>query len=138
MSNPKFAAEEFFDHLCKALKRQIEGLNHVGILLSGGLDSRALAGITRKVNPDIKISTWTGGHGHDHDSQYAKKIAKIIGANHTSVKIPETFLQDQCEEYAWALDGTVSAHGAHRLSIMKNVAPGCHHLMIGSFNDSIQ
>lgn len=105
---------EYAFHVSRAVSRRMGKTTRTGLFLSGGLDSRALAGMMRRTNPRGDILTWTTGHGHDHDSRYARQIAKTIGAKHTSVTIPETFLEDHAAEYAWILDGAVTADGCHR------------------------
>lgn len=116
LENTNRVVQEYAEHVRGAVARRITE-NRLGLFLSGGLDSRTLAGMLRKIKPQASLSTWTTGHGHDHDSRYAKKIAKAIHAQHTEIKIPETFLQDFSSDYSWVLDGSVTSDGCHRATL---------------------
>lgn len=106
--------DEYAYHVRNAVKRRMNGNERCGLFLSGGYDSRVLAGFIRRVSPSGVISTYTTGHGHDHDSRYAGQIAKAIGSEHHSVEVPRTYLQDFICDYAWILDGAVTGDGCHR------------------------
>ncbi|MFA7744106.1 asparagine synthase-related protein [Salinicoccus roseus] len=70
-----------FNLLVKEVEDYTDGFKNVGILLSGGLDSRVLAGVLKHVqsykNFNVKILTW--GLSDSRDIIYAKRIADIYG-----------------------------------------------------------
>ncbi len=132
LENDEAVVREYASHVFRAVSRRMEKSGRAGLFLSGGLDSRTLAGVMRKASPHGDILTWTTGHGHDHDSRYAKQIANAIGAKHTSVVIPESFLEDHAAEYAWILDGAVTADGCHR-ALLCSPAEGKADLFFNGF-----
>lgn len=73
-------AQSFLDALKEEILGYIDGKKHVAILLSGGLDSRILAGALRDIqtdklfNGDIIAFTW--GVESSRDVIYAQEIAK--------------------------------------------------------------
>ncbi len=77
--------------LRRAVSRLSSGTHRPGVYLSGGLDSRAIAGLVDR----RPLSTLTFGHPHSRDVVLAKRIAKAIGSRHHWVD-----LTDGC----WVLD----------------------------------
>lgn len=117
LEDPEYAISEYARYVRQAVERRIKNSGQIGLFLSGGYDSRTLAGMTRKVNPVAEIYSYTSGHGHDHDSRYSKEIAKRIHATHRVVNVPETYLENCAPDYAWVLDGSVTADGSHRATL---------------------
>ncbi len=129
------AASEFADRVLLAVDRRIRNRKRIGLLLSGGLDSRTLAGMIRELRPKDPFFTWTTGHSHAHDVRFGAEIARVIGSRHTTVEIPETFLQDFGPHYAWVLDGMVTTHGAHRTCVLEALARETDVALIGFLGD---
>lgn len=114
LENPARAADEYAHHVQTAVERRIRGGERIGLLLSGGLDSRTLAGMIHRLRPDGPLFTLTTGHAHAHDVRFAKQIARAVRSQHATIDIPDTFFQDFASRYVWVLDGSVTAHGCHR------------------------
>jgi asparagine synthase (glutamine-hydrolysing) len=68
-----------------AVKRHVPGGESYGMLLSGGLDSRMLAGYLRELLCDIDALTL--GRSADFEMQCARLVAKAIGASHAAAQI---------------------------------------------------
>ena len=137
LEDPARAVDEYAHRVETAVARRLQGRGRIGLLLSGGLDSRTLAGMTRRLRPREALWTWTTGHAHAHDVRYAKQIARVIESRHTTVEIPQTFLQDFGPEYAWVLDGMVTTHGAHRSCVLEALEAMTDVLLIGYLGDHI-
>src|SRR3989338_155176 len=137
LKDHKVAVDEYFQHTWNAVERRLKGIKKVGIFLSGGLDSRTLGGFIRKIRPQDDFFTWTAGHGHDHDTRFAKQIAKAIRSKHKSLFIPETFLQDYGPAYAWMLDGIVSVHGSHRSHLIEEACEKVDAVFLGFMGDTV-
>lgn len=140
--DPKFqnfdrAVDEYFDVVRQATERRIQGYERIGLFLSGGLDSRTIGGMVRKVRPEAKLFTWTAGHGHDHDSRFAKQIARAIQSEHTTIRIPENFLEEYGPHYAWVLDGTVTSHGSHRACLFEDAYQNSDIVLLGYMGDTV-
>jgi hypothetical protein len=80
-----------------------------------------MVGAFRSTEPHKPIESWTSGHGHDHDTQFAKQIARISKSKHTSIDIPQDFISLFGPDYAHLLDGSVSADGSHRATLIPYV-----------------
>ncbi len=137
LRNHQTAVEEYFQHTWNAVERRLEGIKKVGLFLSGGLDSRTLAGFIRKMRPHDEFFTWTAGHGHDHDTRYAEKIAKAVKSKHVSLNISESFLNLYGPEYSWVLDGVVSTHGSHRKCLIDEAVGKVDLVMLGYMGDTV-
>jgi asparagine synthase (glutamine-hydrolysing) len=77
----------------------------VGILLSGGLDSRVVAAYAAAASPN-KLSTFSVGFEGVPDSEHieAARTAKEIGTDHHTVFLKSADLADDIEAVAWHLD----------------------------------
>lgn len=75
--SPGQIAERFIDLLSEELISVSTGRKHVHLLLSGGLDSRIIAGVLKKIEPQIssKIICVTWGQEKSRDVEYARRIA---------------------------------------------------------------
>lgn len=77
-------ADEFFRLLCEEVKTYIGKNKSIGILLSGGMDSRVVAGIIKHLI-DIneisinKVVAYTWGENNSRDVVYAKEITLQLG-----------------------------------------------------------
>lgn len=61
----------------------------LGVFLSGGVDSSAIASYAAKINPNIPLETYTidfnGKEGED--ATFAEEVSKLLGTNHHSIKV---------------------------------------------------
>ena len=84
--NEKYIAKILFELTCKEIKTYIGSAKKIGILLSGGMDSRMVAGAldclikTRQVNID-GVTAYTWGKPESRDVVYAKEITKRLHWN---------------------------------------------------------
>ncbi len=79
-------AARLFELLCEEIKSFTEGKIHIGLLLSGGMDSRIVAGILdfliKKGIINVQsVTGYTWGNHCSRDVIYAKQIAKTLGWN---------------------------------------------------------
>src|SRR5699024_7643656 len=68
----------FFDLLVEEIKLQVKGHKNICILLSGGLDSRIVAGVLKHVQDslDFNVKVFTWGLVNSRDVIYSKQIAE--------------------------------------------------------------
>lgn len=59
--------------------------------MTGGFDSRVLAGCLH--NQGITPECVTYGHRHCHDVRYGRRIAKVIGATHEYLPLADDFFK---------------------------------------------
>lgn len=87
----------------KAAKKRTRGKYRLGIFLSGGLDSRTVAGAVK--NEVQELSTFTYGIKGGDEANIAQKVAKTIGAKHHFVELRRDFLAQYAEKAIYYTDG---------------------------------
>ena len=94
-------ADELAQRLTVAVDDHLRDARRIGIPLSGGLDSRALAGFTRRLRPGAELRTSTAGHRHTYDVVFARRIARVCRTRHAMVPLAEDFLARWGASFAW-------------------------------------
>ncbi len=82
------------------------------LLLTGGLDSRSVAGAWKDVAPDIPILTNTIGQPGCRDVWRAREISKNIGLNHTTIPANNSYLANYAAECVWRTEGNINVHAS--------------------------
>jgi asparagine synthase (glutamine-hydrolysing) len=78
-------AKELRHRLESSVRRFVEGLDSVGVWLSGGLDSSTMASLAR---PHVKrLQTFAVGFSGAPDLEYAEKVAEFIASEHHEVTV---------------------------------------------------
>lgn len=130
--------DQFAEILTKATKRQIYPDKSIGLPLSGGYDSRALAGILDRLNFKGEVKAFSYGNQHAYDVAYGRKIAKNVGYEHSFIPIESTYLRDHAERFVWLLEGTVNCLNAHMLLTYPIISQNSlDTVMTGFFGDII-
>ena len=77
----------------------------LGVFLSGGLDSSAVAAMTAKIRGD-KIQTFAVGYGEEEFSElpYARQVAAHIGSDHHEVRLSREEFFDSLPRLIWHED----------------------------------
>lgn len=107
--------DQFAEMLSRATQRQIDSNMSIGLPLSGGFDSRTLAGMLDRLCFKGEVKPFSYGHPYAYDVVYGKKIAQKVGYKHTFIPIESTYLRDHAERFVWLLEGTVICKDAHVL-----------------------
>ena len=117
----------------------IKGKKNIGILLSGGMDSRVLAGVIRELQlterKEINVVCLTWGASDSRDVVYAQRIAKQFGwdAIHYHLS-PETLLRNI--KFAGMHGAEFSAFHLHAMEDVANT-PDLDAILAGSYGDSV-
>lgn len=125
--------------LCGEAMEFLEGKSSVGLLLSGGMDSRVVAGILRKLQlredytGSICAITW--GVPRSRDLSYAQRIAKEFGWDHVSIPLGPEQLHENIH-LAADRGAEVSPIHLHGLSELRNIRD-LDGVLAGSYGDSI-
>ncbi|KAJ7982943.1 putative asparagine synthase [Mycena polygramma] len=106
-------------HLFEAIRLRLRSDVPVGVYLSGGIDSSAVAGMAmhllREENPDAKLATFTLAFpdaGNNDEGPIAHRTAAFIGAEEHMVNITEVELVNVLEETIWHVEQPIwSFHG---------------------------
>lgn len=114
------AAEEFAKRFVDAvdrLRRVPEGVR-VGVSLSGGLDSRAIADVASRSGP---LRTVTISGPDSDDRRIAARVAEKIGSTHSVAVIePDGWLRGRLR-MAWRIDGHVDLLHFHATAALKEL-----------------
>ena len=98
-------AEQLRVQLRKAVQRTSQDVDRIGVALSGGIDSIAIAFLLREIHPEKEIHTFTAGHGPgDPELQTAARVAAAIGAIHHEVITLPNLLQENLRSLVWHLE----------------------------------
>ncbi|MCD7443020.1 asparagine synthase (glutamine-hydrolyzing) [Streptomyces lincolnensis] len=100
------AAARFEELFRAAVARRVTSTDRrLGVLLSGGLDSSAVAAVAQQLSPHRPVPTFSAGfEAHDFDeSAHARAVARHLGTEHHVVRIGGRDLAEVVEsEYARA------------------------------------
>lgn len=137
--DPESIAERLFGRLCQELREACRNRTRVGLMLSGGMDSRivacALEVIRKEAVPDITIVALTWGTEDCRDVEYARRIADMYQWELRYFPLTAQLLQENI-----ILAGTRGAeYSPVHLHAIPKVAqqPDLDIVMAASFGDSI-
>lgn len=104
--------ENIHDLLIKGVEKRLDSDSPVGFLLSGGLDSSLVCGISAKIF-DKPLETWAIGMETDAiDLKYAKEVAEYIHSNHHEVIITR-------DDVINALETVIEALGTYDITTIR-------------------
>ena len=140
--DPVWVEEDYVDQfatlLTRATQRQMDSAKNIALPLSGGYDSRALAGILERLNFKDEVRAFTFGFPYASDVVYGRKIAKKVGYEHNYIPIESTYIRDQAEQFVWLMEGTVSCWHGHMLLTFPFIRKNASDTVItGFFGDNI-
>lgn len=134
-------AEALHDHLLTALKRQLRGVNRILLPISGGLDSRTMAGLLAQSGFSGHVLAYSYGQPSSRDVRYGRAIARKLGYQHVTIPTPRDFVTHSMEEDAWLFDAEWSAelHWAVRRAYLDPCLGDTsgYHVLSGMFGDII-
>ncbi len=105
-------ASSIHDLLTEGVRKRLDSDTPVGFLLSGGLDSSLVCGISAKLM-DKPLETWAIGMDIDAiDLKYAKEVADYIHSNHHEVIISK-------EDVINALEPVIKALGTYDITTIR-------------------
>lgn len=104
------------DTITKVIERIINknGYN-TGAFLSGGMDSRTIAGVASKMIKGIDV--YNHLTGHPGDIEISKWIADRLGARYHYLKLEEDYIAKHALEQVWVSEGMVDTTCSHFYSI---------------------
>jgi len=104
-SDRRTTVADLRDELMSTVKMQLLADVPLGVFLSGGVDSSAVAALASEVAPEA-VHTFTIGFdlpAYD-EMPYARQVADAIGSRHTSVLLTEQSFQEQLPAAFKAID----------------------------------
>lgn len=137
--NPDKFTLKLKEALLNEAKEYIGDKKNIGILLSGGMDSRILAGILRELqlsgDNSFRVIALTWGSHTSRDVVYANKISDLFGWDLVHFPItPETLARNI--EYAGIHGAEFSPFHLHAMKDVSNT-PNIDVIIAGSYGDSV-
>ena len=127
--------ERWIHYTRQAVWRRIRTKKPIGVLLSGGLDSRTvLAMIDRDCYP---VNTFTFGIPQCDDIRLAREVAFEVGATPHFFELKSDFLIKFAEEGVKLTDGLNSCAHMHVLAPLREIAQRTQMLLTGSVGDTL-
>lgn len=109
--------EQFVHLVDQAVIRQSEHTAPLGILLSGGIDSRMiLPSLIKHAHQPLHAFTW--GNPQCDDLQYAREIASLLGVDHHFFELKPDWLLGKAEEAVRLTDGMGNLANLHALATL--------------------
>lgn len=119
--------EEYLEELTRrirvSLKRRLAGKSGVIVPISGGLDSRTIAGMMSKYGYEGRVESFSYGNRSSYDVVYGKEIAKALGYKHTFLPINTDYLARYAEKFVALTDGTIDCLNSHMM-LFHDIYPG--------------
>jgi len=127
--------EQWIHLVRQAVERRTRTGRPFGVLLSGGLDSRAvLAMMDRECYP---VHTFTFGIPKSDDMRLAREIALEVGATPSFFELKPDYLMEVAEEAVRLTDGLNSCIHMHVMAPLQEVAKQVQVVFTGSMGDSL-
>jgi asparagine synthase (glutamine-hydrolysing) len=97
--------DDLREELVRTVRMQLVSDVPLGVFLSGGVDSSAVASLASQVAPDA-VHTFTIGFDEAayDETRYARQVAEAIGSRHTSVVLTEETFRQQLPDAFGAID----------------------------------
>lgn len=114
-------ADEIIVALRRALERQMYDHRPIGEFLSGGLDSRMLAGLAPPLNG--RFHTFSRGPKDCWDVQFGARVAQRVGSQHHFLELEPDFLLKVGEKGVWITDGLMTVNDLYVLGVIDQVKP---------------
>jgi len=121
----------------QAVARRVSGEMPLGILLSGGLDSRVLLGELADLVPGDRLHTFTWGIPGCDDSRSAKELAKVAHAQHHFFELKPDWLLEKAEEAVRITDGMGNVTNLHALAAAQEESQLARVVFKGFVGDAI-
>ena len=135
------AAEELAAVCSDAVRLRTAGSTNVGILLSGGTDSSAMAAWAQRaaLQPihTFSIDFPNPWKGNDTDQHYANLVASTLGTTHHSFTLDTKEYFDALEPLAWHLEKAHNKGAATMYLAARSAAPHARVLLSGEGIDEM-
>jgi len=129
------ASEEFGRRLCRAVKRSTAIDRRYGIFLSGGLDSRAVAGALARTGRDVDSVTFGGDDSPD--LQYGRQLAAQLGFAHHQLQYDETSFAEIMPRVVWRTEGSIPFNETLSIAHHRIVQEKSDVIFTGHFGDAL-
>ncbi len=127
--------ETFTQLFRQAVRRQAGGAS-LGVLLSGGLDSRMILAELAQIVPH-PLHTFTWGIPGCDDGRYAREMARHIGSQHHFFELRPNFLLNMADNAVRITDGQGNIVNLHALATLEEEAQHAQIIYKGFLGDAM-
>ena len=112
--NTALRADAYVDGLAYELRQALIRRLHpqTTLLLTGGLDSRSLAGAWSEVAGGIPLLANTIGQEGCRDVAQAREIAASVNMEHLVIPVDDSYLANYASECVWRTEGNINVHAS--------------------------
>ena len=139
--SPKHAAAEMLRRLEEELEHTCAKFDSIYVLLSGGLDSRIVAGVLRRLldagRLEANVVALTWGMNESRDVALAKETAQQLNFTWEHFELAEEHLEENLHHCVDRLGATVSPIHLHRMPAVCELIPQDALVLAGSYGDSV-
>jgi asparagine synthase (glutamine-hydrolysing) len=123
----------------RAIDRRLPVSGEIGVALSGGIDSIAIAYACRSLRPDAVVHAFTAGSGPaDTEMLTAAYVAEQVGATHYPVILPPDAAMRRLPEIVWHLEDPIArSETAQFFEIGQTAGKVVDHLFTGVAADGL-
>ena len=120
----------FDDLFTNSIWQRIKDADSVGVFLSGGIDSRVLAGYCKELcdRTNKRLIFYTVGAPGCIQDKIAKRVSALFGVEHQFIEIPDTQISSYAYEIVANGDGHLRIRDSHFVSAFDKLAltHGCY------------
>ena len=129
------SAEELGRHLCHATAIRAERPQRHGIFLSGGLDSRAVAGALATVRS--KVIAFTFGNASGIEVRHARRMAAQLGFEHRQLSYDRVSLHAALPRVVWRTECALPFNQTPSIEQHCHIHPKADVMFNGHFGDAL-
>ena len=131
--------EEFKKIMRKAVERRMFDQEKIGVFLSGGVDSRILAGFASEIAKATgkEVITFSTGVKGGIQQRIAKKVADMLGIENISYETPSDIMERYSEEIVRHACGIMGIIDAHNIAILEDVKKRVDVILLGTFGGEL-
>ncbi|MBE0674323.1 MAG: hypothetical protein IH591_06645 [Bacteroidales bacterium] len=129
--------EEYYRYFKSSVLTLIKGFTNCTLLLSGGIDSAAIAAILSR-NSSIKLNCLTIdlNYNNQSESMRARKVSSLFGIEHHVIKKIDERMTEYLPEVIWYNEAPIY-NGITEYVLVKNVSKKTELVLTGDGNDLI-
>lgn len=127
--------EDFKRLMGKAVERAIQGNKKIGVFLSGGLDSRAIAAFATRT--DAEVVAFTFGNKDSFEQKIAARVAEKLKIKYVLREIPSDFIANYAEKIVYNGDGMIRIRDCHFIALLDEVKSMVDAVLLGTFGGEL-
>ncbi|MAT44684.1 MAG: hypothetical protein CL609_20305 [Anaerolineaceae bacterium] len=128
--------EEYMMHMKKAIQRQYHGESGIGLMLSGGLDSRFILALMADISKQ-PLHTFSWSIPGSDDARFAKEAAKKAGTIHHFFELPSDWILEKGEKAIRLTDGNANIINLHAFANIEQESQITNTIFKGFLGDAM-